>query len=472
MPDHTLNTTPEPPEVAAEIVEPASPETASSPIEDALAARQAPFLSGPLKLAIGAAAAALIVIAGVLLLPRPRPDMPGPAIGPPAPEQAEAPPAVEAAEDFDPPDAGKILNTLPDAKPLAQDLDPSAAQPGRGLPEPPPVTPAGVPVGANDALQRAAKDALKALKPETAPRTERGSEVGAGRTEEQSAAPSAAEHVLARLEAEAQAAAAAEASGGAASTIAPAAASPAPPIATPTAVAEAAAPSDQQPGPDLTAPIAALSAESERLAAEAAAEKARADRFAAENESLRVQLAAARAAQDLQSKSAAAALSLILLARAIEDGRPFTAELAAVGEGGDAAALGALEALAAVGAPTIDQLRAEFPTAARQALAAEARARSPGLLGWLAGGLSTLVSVRPATPQPGAGAAAVISRIEARLAARDIEGALAEARSLNGAVRPPLNPWIERAALTVRARESLAALAAQASAPIRDPEPL
>ncbi|MEM9706295.1 MAG: mitofilin family membrane protein [Pseudomonadota bacterium] len=139
------------------------------------------------------------------------------------------------------------------------------------------------------------------------------------------------------------------------------------------------------------------------------------------------------------AKGAAASLALLAVQRAVDAGAPFTEQLAVLSnlapEGAD---LGALTATAKTGVPTLASLKTKFVETVRQALAAAPDDDD----GSFAARLRNLVSVRPATPQPGDEPAAVVSRAEAALQSDDLATATKELSSLDGAAAEMFSGWL------------------------------
>lgn len=150
---------------------------------------------------------------------------------------------------------------------------------------------------------------------------------------------------------------------------------------------------------------------------------------------------------------AAARSALSRVQAALDSGVPFDAALGDLGLVVEVPA--ALSDVATTGLPTIMTLQAEFPDAARAALAI---ARSEGLAGEEGGGLAAFLrnqfDVRSVTPQDGTTADAVLSRAEDALRQNRLSDALAEVASLPEVVRVALSGW------TTAAESRAAALAA------------
>lgn len=161
--------------------------------------------------------------------------------------------------------------------------------------------------------------------------------------------------------------------------------------------------------------------------------------------------AAARTARATAAAERAAALAALRAAAA--GGAGFQAELAALGDPDLAGTL----APHVAGVATLATLRADFPDAARAALAV---ARQPGAdEGWLArltDFLADQTAARPVTPLAGDTPEAVLSRAEFALGEGRIADALAELAALDGTVRAPLDPWITAATARLAVDAALA----------------
>lgn len=457
-----------PPQVDAEIVD-AEFSDAEKPAQDqerppgaAAAAPQKPGF--PRKILIPAAFAVVLAVAAVIWLAWPRPtpppasenaantETPAPSPSVTAPKQQPEEPGEASPERPHAPDASKITNDIAAAKSGLAAVDGAPAQDARGLPEPPP------PGGVNDSLQQAAKDAQTKFGAGDAPKTEAPPDIELKITPQQSAPSAPAiEDGFKRLQEEAETRAAEEEAGGLASADAALGAPP----------AGAASPKIGN-ALDAAALKQLFTAETNRLSSELSAERARSDTLARDVASLKERLNDAIAArrdpqtqneldalkaeiekirsgreQAAAGKAAAASFALVGLQQKVDSGAPYEKELKLLeGFAPGAAGLESLRAHAATGAPTPGALKARFGQAIRQALVADREARAKGLWGAFAARFEGLVSVRPATPQPGDSARAVISRAEARLAADDLAGCVTELRQLNGAAREAMAAWL------------------------------
>ncbi|MFQ5564347.1 MAG: COG4223 family protein [Parvularculaceae bacterium] len=202
---------------------------------------------------------------------------------------------------------------------------------------------------------------------------------------------------------------------------------------------------------ELAALKEAFQTQTENLNAALEEEHRRSARQSAEIDALREEIGKVRSGSAAPaSRRAAAALALISLQRSIDAGGPYKEELEVLQRlAPDLAAVERLRARAEIGAPTVARLKERFPDAARAAIAASDRARADGPFGRLMANLQSLVSARPARPQPGDGVRAVISRAEARLAADDLAGALGELDALEPVAEEAMGPWL----IDARARD-------------------
>lgn len=470
-----------PPEVEAEIVDAEFTVADETPAEEpaARSGDAAPHRARAIspRLIAAAAVAAVFVVALALWFAWPRQkSAPAPAIAAPTetietapavtePEQAAAAVEETAPAHPAPADPSKISNqAVAAAKSELGAVDAAPEEGGRGLPEPPP------PGGANDSLQSAAKDALRELGAGAAPGEQPAIELKIAPDE----AGPAIEEGFERLQEEAEARAAEEAGGGLASAGGLRAATP---------EAGAAKIGNEV---DVAALKDLFATETSRLSSELSAEKSRSEALERDVAALKENLNAAidtrsgaRTDEELAAlkaevekirtnreeatagKVAAATFALVGLQQKIVAGAPFESELKMLESfAPGAAGLEALRARAAAGVPTLGVLKSRFGPAARQTLIADREARAKGVWGKLAARLEGLVSIRPATPQAGDSARAIISRAEARLAADDLAASVAELRGLQGAARETMKPWLDDAEARVGADAALATLSA------------
>lgn len=220
----------------------------------------------------------------------------------------------------------------------------------------------------------------------------------------------------------------------------------------------------------------------EDSAAMAAAVQALEDRLAADRDAAAAAVAEAEAAQaaaaaELQAASdaaqaaiaeaqaeaqatadatqARAALSRVQIAMAAGD--PFADALAEIN--GDVPE--ALEAVAADGVPTLEDLQVAYPAAARAALAEANRESASGnVMGGLGAFLQNQVGGRSVVPREGDDPDAVLSRVGAAVDSGDLSAALTEIEILPEGARNLLADWVAQVRTRADADAALAELAA------------
>ena len=218
---------------------------------------------------------------------------------------------------------------------------------------------------------------------------------------------------------------------------------------------------ESRPAPEAGLPAELAESNNERLAEIHRSIEARLNAMQASlNASVKGKLAEIEAAQAAATRSAGSAALLSALARiaaAIDSGSEFTEALAVVRETSGAEIPQELTDMAETGAPTLAQLRQEFPNAARAALAQATRdAAADGSISPLAAFFRTQLGARSLEPREGNDPDAVLSRAEAALGAGDLDTALAEIERLPQAGRNEMAEWVAKAESR---RGALAALA-------------
>lgn len=184
--------------------------------------------------------------------------------------------------------------------------------------------------------------------------------------------------------------------------------------------------------------------------------------------------ARAQTGADLSRAAAQAAVAQSLVA-ALDQGRPFAAELDALATlGGAPAQLDALKPLAATGAPRLEAIaRAFAQTEPRltQALAKSdpASEGETSLLDRLARSAGALVRVRPVGEPDATAAADAPARIERALARADLRAALAEWDRLPEEAKAASGEWAKAARARQNAQEAAQSLFAEALARLGKP---
>jgi hypothetical protein len=168
--------------------------------------------------------------------------------------------------------------------------------------------------------------------------------------------------------------------------------------------------------------------------------------------------ASAKARADEAAAAAAAATRVRLLdalASRLTAGEPFGPELQSVD---DAALTDVLSPFAETGAPTVADLQAAFPDAARDALQiARASRTGDSWSNRVLDFLSAQTGARPLTPLEGDTPEAILSRADFALSEGRVADAVAEVQSLGPDVKAALNAWLGQAETHLAATAALAA---------------
>lgn len=144
-----------------------------------------------------------------------------------------------------------------------------------------------------------------------------------------------------------------------------------------------------------------------------------------------------------EGPAAQSALALTRLQSAINQGTPFRQELAIIAKETPAApGLNILAAFAETGAPTMQDIRAQFAEAAREGFAIAAREQADDVFSRYGARMAALVNIRPASPQPGDSPGAVLSRAEDAVERGALGEAIAEIESLPTPAQDAMAEWI------------------------------
>ena len=169
--------------------------------------------------------------------------------------------------------------------------------------------------------------------------------------------------------------------------------------------------------------------------------------------------AEARARQSVETAMAQAALSQLRIAVAVGD--PFSGALADVAE---TAGIGVPEALAATaetGVPTLEQIEAAFPAAARAALPVAMRETAgEGTMDRLGAFLMGQIGGRSIEARDGDDPDAILSRVGAAVDVGDLNAALTEVQALPEAAQAEMADWVALVQARATATDALAAFAA------------
>lgn len=156
------------------------------------------------------------------------------------------------------------------------------------------------------------------------------------------------------------------------------------------------------------------------------------------------------------------------LARAVEEGRPFTAELAALKTTGlQSPAFAALDGGAAGGVATAESLLADLRGLASAIIAESVPAPDGGVLDRLTASAARLVSVRPVDGAGGSSPGAIVTQIETALERGDVAEALRLWKSLPETGRRASQAFGQALEARVAAGGAARALAADATAQLK-----
>lgn len=154
----------------------------------------------------------------------------------------------------------------------------------------------------------------------------------------------------------------------------------------------------------------------------------------------------------IDANTASASLVLVELSNKADAGMAFESELGVLAQYIRAAPeLERLSVYAESGVATAEELRRDFRVAARDGLNAALSNSPEGFMGRI----SATFGLRPATPQPGDSASAVISRMEAAVRSSDFALALREREALNEAGRTATSQWAEQTQRYIAVQEAL-----------------
>ncbi len=141
------------------------------------------------------------------------------------------------------------------------------------------------------------------------------------------------------------------------------------------------------------------------------------------------------------------ALGVLQLRDALRGSGPFIKELdllraVAPTKGTVQDLINPLSSFASVGLPSMTELRADFPTAARAALSADKIAGGQTWVDKAIGRVSDVISIRPIDILDGMGTSSVLARAESYLVDGDLNGALRELENLTSAATSGMENWL------------------------------
>jgi len=182
--------------------------------------------------------------------------------------------------------------------------------------------------------------------------------------------------------------------------------------------------------------------------------------FDAKVKATEAKLAAIEQAAQSQATATLTRAALGQIAAALDSGAPYPSAISALS---GSTLPPVLVDHASAGLPSLQDLQATFPKAARAALDSALRANMGE--SWserVANFLRTQVGVRSLTPREGNDPDAILSRAEAALTAGDVAQTLAELAALPAPAQDALAPWRAQAQLRLEAQTALQALLAKA----------
>lgn len=205
---------------------------------------------------------------------------------------------------------------------------------------------------------------------------------------------------------------------------------------------------------------AALQEQSASLAEQRAASAALAEQLAAAATAAEERIAAAEARAEARVASATAQAALGQLRIAVATGAPFASALADVADGTAVEVPQALSDAADTGVPTLQDLQATFPAAARAALPIAIRETAgEGPMNRVTAFLQSQVGGRSLEPQEGDSPDAVLSRAEAAVHSGDLSGAVAELTALPEESQAAMADWTAAAQTRIAVLEAMDAFA-------------
>jgi len=161
------------------------------------------------------------------------------------------------------------------------------------------------------------------------------------------------------------------------------------------------------------------------------------------------------------SAQAALGIALANLARAVDAGTPFVAELEAIAAlAPEDPAVARLIEIAPLGVQSFAALKFAFANLVDPLLVAERQAGRDSYWDRFVGNVLSIVTVRRVGDVEGESVEAIVARAETRLGLEDLPGALSEVRALSGAAAEVAAPWL----LQAEARVTTEGLARELSA--------
>ncbi len=155
------------------------------------------------------------------------------------------------------------------------------------------------------------------------------------------------------------------------------------------------------------------------------------------------------------ARTAAAAIALTNLKRAVSDGKPFAAELTAIESlSSEKLPISQLAPYKDTGVPSLSQLQHEFADIVHDVIVKHYHGKAESFMDEV---LSRARGAIQVTPTGGAGdtVEAVLGRMESALKAGDVKGALTESAGLEGPAKEELQTWLGHAQARATADEAV-----------------
>ena len=145
------------------------------------------------------------------------------------------------------------------------------------------------------------------------------------------------------------------------------------------------------------------------------------------------------------ARTAALTLALTNLKRAINEGRPFAQELAAVENlSSSKLPISDLSPYKDGGVPSLAQLQRDFQEVVSNVIQKHYHGKADSIMGEMLSRARAVIQVKP-TGDTGDSVEAILGRMQAALKAGDLRTALTEGAALEGPAKEELQPWFEHA---------------------------
>jgi hypothetical protein len=155
------------------------------------------------------------------------------------------------------------------------------------------------------------------------------------------------------------------------------------------------------------------------------------------------------------ARTAAVALALTNLKRAVSDGKPFATELTAIESlSSKKLPVSQLAPYKDTGVPSLSQLQREFADTVRDVIVKHYHGKAESFMDEILSRARGAIQVKP-TGSAGDTVEAVLGRMETALKTGDVKGALTESAALEGPAKAELQTWLEHAQARAVADEAV-----------------